>query len=45
MFLKLLETKRKSHMNKQYTDLKPSGSRHGIMYGLAKVNKAAIHDL
>ena len=36
--LKILETRREIFIE-QYRDLSPSGSRPGIMYGLAKVHK------
>ena len=62
MFLKILETKKKSPVNvlnnvlknlrdnkeissEQYKDLSPSGSRPGIMYGLAKVHKIVTDGL
>ena len=37
MFLKILETKKEISIG-QYKDLRPSGSRPGIRYGLAKVH-------
>ena len=43
MFLKISDKKEIS--SEQYKDLSPSGSRPGIMYGLAKVHKIVTDDL
>ena len=42
--LKILETRREIFIE-QYRDLSPSGSRPGIMYGLAKVHKIVTDGL
>ena len=44
MFLKILETK-KEISSEEYKDLSTSGSRPGIMYGLAKVHKTVTDGL
>ena len=41
MFLKILETKKKSPMS----NIRPSGSRTGIIYGSAKVHKIVTDGL
>ena len=45
MFLKILETIKKSPLTELYKDLSCSDSKHGIIYGLAKIHKTVTDGL